>query len=227
MTPDVQRLLLAISFALALSLAGCRMPAGMNDTCDWPTGATNLSKPPDLADLVEEVRVAEELAMRYADARYDSRAAHGRYRSECEARLFGTIARNHAVTLETVANAREELAKNAWDPTVHLPLAAFYVTAAIFLARAVRRRFPPDEKPAAILAAVLGGMALGLVLMVFGHLWDGAVEMIRVGDMHMSYRVERLGWRERGNLVFATSVLVFWCLVIVSYRWTRQTEQHQ
>ena len=50
-----------------------------------------------------------------------------------------------------------------------------------------------------------------------GHLWAGVVEMIRVGDMHMSYRAGRLGWRGYGREVFALGVLLFWSIVLAYY----------
>lgn len=42
--------------------------------------------------------------------------------------------------------------------------------------------------------------------------------MIRVGNMHMSYRVQRLGWREHTMSVFIVAVLLFWVVVLVLYR---------
>jgi hypothetical protein len=46
----------------------------------------------------------------------------------------------------------------------------------------IRTRFPPDEQTAAVLATVSASVGLGITFVVFGRLWDGVVEMIRVGN---------------------------------------------
>jgi hypothetical protein len=204
-------------FVMLLGM-GCSMPRGMNDHCNWPAGSAHEHERTGQPHLVADARVAEELAMRYADRRYDSKAAHGRLRSECEAKLFEQIAISHGVTLAAVEQARRDLAANRWDAPVHLPLAAFYIAAAALLARSIRRRFPPDEKVAAVLATLFISVVLAIVVQVLGHLWDGVVEMIRVGNTHMSHRVERLGWRQYSEEVFVLTLVAFWCGVLFSYR---------
>jgi hypothetical protein len=189
----------------------------MNDQCAWPEAADH-SAGGDRRHLVADVRVAEELAMRYADSRFDSKSAHGRLRSECEAKLFEHIARSHNVTPSDVEYARRELALDVWDPPVHLPIAAFYITAALLLARSVRRRFPSDEKVPAVVTTLFISVVLALGVQVLGHLWDGVIEMIRVGDTHMSYRLQRLGWRRYSMDVFLFAMVAFWCVVWLSYR---------
>jgi len=189
----------------------------MNESCNWPTEPGDLRQRTDQRHLVVDVRIAEELAMRYADAHFDSKSAHSRTRSDCEAKLFDVITQSHGVTLGAIAQARQQLDRNAWDAVVHLPPAALYVAAAVHLARRTRRRFPRDEKTAAGLATLFASVGIGIVFLVLGHLWHGTVEMIRLGNTHMSYRAERLGWREHSGEVFALAVLLFWCGVLISY----------
>jgi len=211
----------SLPIVVTLSVIGCSMPPGMNDTCNWPTEPLRTQKQTDQQDLVADVRIAEELAMRYADAHADSRGAHSRLRSECEAKLFDVLAQSHGVPLAKISQARQQLDRAAWDAAVHLPLGVGYVAAAIFLARRIRRRFPRDEKIPAVVATLIASVAIGVVFVVLGHLWDGLIEMIRLGNTHMSYRAERLGWREHSEKVFALAVLLFWCVVLASYqaRW--------
>lgn len=197
------------------------MPSGMNDTCTWPPSAANVAGRTLLAD----VRIAEELAMRYADANFDSKAAHGRFRTDCEARLFALVARIHGVQRLAVDRAREDLATRVWDPPVHVPLVTFVLAATAILARRVPRRFQPDERAAAVAATLFLSLLLAIVVQVFGHLWDGAVEMIRIGNTHMSYRVERLGWRQYSGAVFIGTVLLFWFAVLASYRRRRAPDR--
>jgi hypothetical protein len=168
--------------------------------------------------LIEDVRIAEELAMRYADARYDSKASHGRLRSECEATLFSLVGQNHAVDLAAVEAARRQLDAQVWDLPVQLPLAAMFIISAVILVGKIRRRFPPDEAVPAVLATVFVSLVFAVVFQVLGHLWDGLIEMTRLGTAHLSYRVERLGWRQHGTSVFVASVVLFWGAVLYSYR---------
>ena len=193
------------------------MRSGMNDNCTW-TADPEAGTPPSQAHLLADVRIAEELAIRYADSRSNSKSAHGQNRSSCEASLFGSIEQSHSVTAADIANARHLLSRGAFDPPVHIPLAAFYIAGALLAADRIRRRFPADEKAPAILATIFASVALAIVILVLGHLWDGIVEMIRVGNTHMSYRVDRLGWREHSEEVFAAAVVVFWCVVLAGYK---------
>ena len=139
-------------------------------------------------------------------------------RRDCEAKLFSAIAHGHGVGLADVAQARERL--SAWrpDPIVHVPVAAFCVAAMAAVARRIRRRFPRDEKAAAIGATLFASVMLGVVVVSVGEIWGAVVEMMRVGDTHMSYRAARIGWRGHGAEVFALAALLFWFVVIVHYR---------
>jgi hypothetical protein len=204
--------------ALVVLTLGCSTPPGMNDDCNWPGPHRTIGR-----SLIEDVRIAEELAMRYADARFDSKASHGRLRSECEATLFSRVGQNHAVDLAAVKAARRQLDAQVWDLPVQLPLAAMFTALTLILARKIRRRFPADEKVPAALATLFISLVIASVFQVLAHLWDGLVEMTRLGTTHLSYRVERLGWREHGRTVFVASVVLFWCAVLYSYRTESQT----
>jgi hypothetical protein len=195
---------------LLLAASACRVPAGMNNDCDWPSNAPKRT-------LVENVRTAEELAIRYADGRYDSKGAHGRFRSECEAKLFTLLANAHQVSVTDVSAAREQLARNSFDAPVHVPLVAFYLAAVLLASRRIRHRFPSDEGVAITVTSVFVGVGIGVVMVVLGHLWDGIIEMLRVGNTHMSYRAERLGFREHTAKVFGVALVLFWCAVLAAY----------
>src|SRR5438309_1054861 len=147
---------------LALSIClGCSMPAGMNDECRWPASDDERGSRVDQQHLIDDVMVAEELAVRYADARGKLRPLYVQTRRDCEAKLFGAIAQSHGVTLAKIDQARQRLADRGWDPAVHLPLAVFYVAAALAMARRIRHRFPGDERAAAILTTLFVSVGLG------------------------------------------------------------------
>lgn len=204
---------------LIVSVTACSMPPGMNDDCNAPEQlfARDRHARVDRDHLIADVKVIEELAMRHADSQGKAAPGSRRRQLACEAKLFDAVAQSHGVTLSAMADARQQLDRPKWDSAVHLPLVAFYLTAATLFATRVRRRFP-DEKLAAVVITLVGSLVAGGVFLVVGHLWHGMVEMIRLGTTHMSYRVARLGWGEYGEEVFALAVLLFWCAVGASYR---------
>ena len=61
-------------------------------------------------------------------------------------------------------------------------------------------------------AIVSAGGVMGL------GLWAGAVEMIRFGDTHASYRADRLPWSQHTLGLFVSGVIVFWAIALVRYR---------
>ena len=97
-----------------------------------------------------------------------------------------------------------------------LPLAGLYAAAAVVMAKRIRRRFSwPGERAVLVVATLLASAAISAPLVPLGHLWGGVVEMIRVGDTHMSYRASRLGWHGYDAEVFALGVVLFWAVVLI------------
>lgn len=211
------------------ALAGCAMPDGMNDRCEWPPERAAALDPADPAHedhLVDDVRVAEELAIRYDDVRLARRIpvpGGPITRDECNAMLFATIARTHSIDVADVRDARARLAGRGPETGIYLPLLALYAVAAFVAARWISHRFPwRDEKGAAVVAAAFVSMAMSVALVESGHLWGGLVEMLRVGNTHMSYRAGRFGWRQFGPTVLALGIASFWMMVILAYRFPRR-----
>lgn len=219
----MQRLFWSGAMVASLVLSGCKMPDGMNDACEWPAEPQAPLDPRNAADqrhLVNDVRVAEELGVRYEDSRLRRghvSAGAPLTRDDCDARLFQTIAGRHGVTLADLRAARQHLAEFRWDPAVHLPLAGLYAFLALRLARGIRNRFSFDEKPAVIVSTVFASVVLGGLMLALGQLWDGFVEMARVGNQHLTYRALRLGWGEHSAMVFTIGVALFWMLVLLSF----------
>jgi hypothetical protein len=201
-------------------MMGCSMPRGMNDKCEWPAEQPFAIDLPDGAHqrhLTADIKAVEELAIRFTDAQGKLSPLAGQRLRDCEAKLFGAIAANHGLTLAQVGEVRKRLDDWRFDPLVQFPLAAVYIAAMAAIARRIRRRFARDEWIPALAATLATSLALGVSILIVGHLWHGLVEMIRVGNTHMSYRALRLGWGRYSHHVFAVVVLMFWCVVLASY----------
>ena len=46
-------------------------------------------------------------------------------------------------------------------------------------------------------------LMLAWLTVVLGEIWGGIVEMLRLGNTHMAYRVARIGWRGHSREAFA------------------------
>jgi hypothetical protein len=205
---------------LVVVLTGCVMPRGMNDRCEWPSEpplAARAHGEANRANLTDDIKIAEELAIRFTDAQGKLNPLAGQRLRECESRLFAVIAANRGLTVADVIETRKGLSEWRWDSLVHLPLITTYIIAMIAIVQRIHRRFTADEWGAAVVATLATSLALGVSILVIGHLWHGLIEMIRVGNTHMSYRAFRLGWRQYSLHVFLMVVLSCWAMVLASY----------
>jgi hypothetical protein len=178
--------------------------------------------------LAADARAAEELAIRYADVTRGHRSGHfisveeyHRTRERCFDALSGEIATRHAISRAEVAGAvgrRDDLL----DAIVLLVFAALYGFAANGFLRQLFVRFPPDEPWPALVGTVAGAIGISATGVIVGGLGASIVEMIQLGDMHMSYRADRLPWSRHWLLMFAGGIVLF--SVIASIRW-RNSDQ--
>jgi hypothetical protein len=219
---SLPRLGLAL-LAAALCSAGCVRRAGRNSDCRWPAEDAGAASPRHLSSDAE---LAEDLAIRYADLHnglrtpyYVSGAAYGAARDACMQTLFAEIARTHGVSAESVGGA---LGRNraAVDIAMAAPFVLLYCGVTFWAARAVWRRYPPAEDgwmPGAFMILFLSAVFAGGSTLL-GEIWCWNVETIRVGNSHMSYRVQRLWWTRHRTELFAGGVLVFWVAGAASAR---------
>jgi hypothetical protein len=227
-TSDWRKTLLA-GLGLACLTASCALPRGMNDDCQWPA---EQRFPLDLTDrshashLRADVKVAEELGVRYDDTRLArGPAPEGRPKSrdECDARLFGEVAALHSIDLRAVLNARELLNSERPEAVVYLPLVLLYAGVAFAAASRISARFDwANEKVPLLVVGTLVSVGIGAALAGSGHLWGGLVEMARMGNTHMTYRAHRLGWKEFAPYVFLLGVASVWASMLVRSRTTRR-----
>jgi hypothetical protein len=213
-----------LSIAVLLALGTCCVPRkGRNTDCKWPVEAPGRGS---ARHLSADADFAEDLAIRYADTHYGQRTpgyvsgeVYDAQRDRCMAVLFDQIAREHGVPADVVSDA---LGRNrvGIDVAITLPFLFFYCFGAVAATGWLWSRYPPAEHgwiPASAMALFLclvmasGGLMLGEV-------WAGIVESFRIGNGHMSYRMQRLWWGRHRTGLFAVLAAIFLSAMWVTAR---------
>jgi hypothetical protein len=202
---------------------------GRNADCQWPgeisgrsAGARNLSA---------DAEFAEDLAIRYADTHYGLRTpgyvsgeVYVAARERCMASLFDQVAKEHGVPAELVSRS---LGRNRTgiDLAINLPFLLLYCLAAMAVARWLWRKYRPAEHgwiPGVTMTVFLS-LAMAVGGMMLGEVWSWIAEGHRVGNSHMSHRVERLWWVRHRTELFAGAVIAFWVAAAAAARRVRSS----
>jgi hypothetical protein len=214
---------------LALAcLSACSRPDGPKPACEWPPESAaplDPAMPAGRRHLNADALAAEDLAIRYADS-YESPQGrpgrvqeYGRRRGQCMTQLFEAIGRNHGVAVETVAQAVRRRPAGV-DLAVILSFALLFAYGASLAARWICLRYPLADgwfgALAITLFASIAGSACGVLL---GEMWSLTIEILRVGNSHLSYRTERIPWTHHRLELFAAGVVLFW--VMAAYHYSR------
>ena len=187
--------------AAVLAACGIRNPP---TPCEWI---------PSQSSLIEDIKRAEDIAIRHVDARalgagtVRRREAH----EQCEARLFAAIGDSRNITIGEVRNARRQLDQRGFDWLVNLPMAVFTIALAFLTARAVRHRFP-DDRRARVVAIVLLSIGVGILVIGLGQIWAFVVEAVRIGNDHLGHRGSRIAWGQHRTMTFALALITVWTM---------------
>jgi hypothetical protein len=181
-----------------------------------------MRHPPTSRHLSADAEFAEDLAIRYADShfgRYNPSDNYGDERNRCMEALFKKAAEEHGVPVDHVSDS---LGRNRVyvDLAEILSFTVLYFLTAIVVARMTWRRYSPEENgwsPGIVMALVLSVTLAGLG-MFLGDLWCDIAETYRIGNSHMSYRLERLLWARHRAEFFAGLLLAFWLAASVTAR---------
>jgi len=128
--------------------------------------------------------------------------------------LFVRISQSHAIDVGTVreyARQRDII----FDAGVLLVFALAYIVIAYQLVGGVTHRFPSDERFALVAAILIVSVMTAFAAVLVGDSWSIATEILRVGNGHLSYRTERLPWRQYRTAIIATALAVFWLAAVV------------
>jgi hypothetical protein len=125
--------------------------------------------------------------------------------------LFEQIARDHRVPVGLVSASLGHN-RGRIDVALNLAFALLYCPAAAAMGRQIWRRYPPMEQgwvPGAIMTLFLS-LVFATGGMMLGEVWSWVAESHRIGNSHMSHRVNRLWWVQHRAALFPGALVVFW-----------------
>lgn len=197
----------AAGFLVVSALIACLPAERINRSCEWKGDAGRH----DRAHLVEDIRVAQDLGIRYGDSVGGRiwNEANSRARERCTEASFGVIMRQHNVSRADI-NALIG-ARDLWFDflTVMLPTALLFAAASRQVVRHVAAGYDASDRP--IMIAVLTALtpiaaAIGLGI---GQIWGVVVEEARLRSDHISYRAANTPMYEYKWTVFALAAGIF------------------
>ncbi len=215
---------------LAVTVGGCGVRPGdhpISSNCEWieaGSGSLNLEKASDRGHLRYDALTAEDIAIRRADkyagpksGKFRGFPEYSRLTDECMEALFQGVASHHGVDVALVRQLR--LSRDVVvDSGVIFGFAILYALASCGIAGVLRRRFPSDEWPAFLIATVAMSVLSSLVGVILGDLWCVFIENLRMGSGHLSYRIDRIPWRQHWGAAFTCGLVVFWLVAAVRAR---------
>jgi hypothetical protein len=200
----------------------------VNSKCEWPQEQTfrslDLRNARDRRHLGNDVAIAEDLAIRYADlrrrhrsGRFEGVVEYARTRDECMATLFGAVGDAHGVSVAEARNALGRRSKGV-DAAVILSFAALYALAVNLATRWMVRSALVEHAWLAAAAALVASAMVSAAGVLLGGLWSAALEMTRVGNGHLSYRASRVPWGQHHLELFVAGIVVFWLIGLAQYQ---------
>lgn len=212
------------------SCPGCIERHRVNAACEWDGDAAyplDLERSSHRQHLSHDAQLAEDLAIRYADAEYRRRSgyeghggliANGEFRNECMRRLVAAITNNHRVAIEDVRVARGQ--RNAmFDAGVALLFLPAYLLIAAGCCVALCGRFSADPSSVLVASVAVSSLAVSFIGVQLLELWLAVWEAIRVGNQHLStFRAATWNrWSQTHHLAeFVAGVALFWVVASVT-----------
>lgn len=216
----------AVWLGVALCSGACNA-AVRQANCEWPNepiSRLDLRLNADQRHLAADARRAEEIAIRFADTMRGHRS--GRYagpeeyhdtRERCLATLSREIATRHGVQPRDVTGAVSQR-DGRLDAIVLVLFTVIFGIAANGIARRLFDRFPPDEPRAALVATAGVAVFASAAGVILGGLGSSIVDMIQVGNTHLSYRTSRLPWNQHWLPLFAGGLIIFGFIAAIRWR---------
>jgi len=227
---------LSLVVVVSLCLAACSRRDGLNFNCAWvvdPSFDVDLGTERHVRHLVDDIKAAEELSIRYGDRMAGWRltdtfgivSRHGGLKDreagrlaqqKCIATLFNTIASTHRLTVPELEGVRPRLLQRGMDLPVTVPVALMFAFGLRRFTRWLRNRFGPDELLAWAIATVFGSVILATVVLAIGAAWAVLMEIVRVGNEHLSFRARTAGLRNNYVIMFIVGIALSWIASVIT-----------
>jgi len=220
----MKRLLLLI---VTITLTGCVRPGDypVSANCVWSevgNQSLDLSKISDRRHLRFDAVTAEDMAIRWADQHFSHRPEYDRQCAQCMETLFEGVAKHHSIDVAVVRQYSQERDAVA-DAVVILSFAFLYVLAAYILTGRILRQFPPGESGFWIMTLAMA-VGVSLVGVLVGSLWSIVFETFRLNSVHLSYRMNRIPFRQHWAVLFVCCFVVFGLVAVMRSRVKLQTQ---
>ena len=214
----MKRLLLLI---VTIILTGCVRPGDypVSANCVWTEGdnqSLDLRKISDRRHLRFDAVTAEDMAIRWADQRFSHRPEYDQHSAQCMETLFQGVAKYHGVDVAVVRQYSQDRDAVA-DAVVILSFGILYVLAAYILTGRILRQFPPGESGFWIMTLAMA-VGVSLVGVLVGGLWSIVIETFRLNSVHLSYRMNRIPFRQHWAMLLVFCFVVFGLVSLIHSR---------
>jgi hypothetical protein len=236
MSPYVRTRRLPALVLASLGLCACSRRDGLNFDCKWvpdPAMRVDLQTRSQVRHVVDDLRTAEELAMRYSDRLAGWRQVeilgivtrHGglkdrelgrRSRQQCVATLLPLIASTHGVTVADLQRVQPLLADRGFDLPVTIPIVLGFAWALTRFTRWIGSRFGDDERMAWGAATAFASIVIPAIVLAMGGAWAGAVEIVRLGNEHIGQRARFDGLRANFVIMLGLGITAVWIASVMT-----------
>jgi hypothetical protein len=182
----------------------------ISSDCTWVEDNSrplNLEKRVDRTHLRDDAVTAEDVSIRWADAHFHLLREYDARQNECMETLFDGVAKHHGVDVALVRQYHFERDPIV-DSAVIVGFGIVYTLVAYVFAGRIRRGFPSDE-PGFWVMSVTMAIGVSLVGVMIGILWSIVIEGVRFNSGHLSYRMNRIPFRQHWAMLFVCGSAIF------------------
>jgi hypothetical protein len=203
---------------VTITLTGCARPGDhpVSPNCVWSEddpSFLDLRKISDRRHLRFDAVTAEDMAIRWADQHFGHLPQYDQQSAQCMETLFQGVAKHHGVDVAVVrqySQARDTVA----DAMVFLSFGILYVLAAFILTGRIRRQFPPGDSGFWIMTLAMA-VGVSLVGVLVGGLSSIVIETFLLNSVHLSYRMNRIPFRQHWPMLFVCCFVVFGLVALI------------
>ena len=210
-----------VLLVIAITFTACERPGDhvISSKCNWIEAEDrqlNLAKSADRRHLRYDSETAEDVAIRWADKYYGHLPEYEARRNVCMETLFAGVAKQHGVDIALVREY--SLQRNiVVDSAVVIAFGILYFIAAYIFAGRIRRRFALEE-PGFWVLTVTMAIGISLVGVMIGILGSIVIESIRLNSGHLSYRMNRIPFRQHWAALFVCGIVIYALAVLLHTR---------